>query len=82
MSVRANTRWIELSNCGEWVVLNQSGVQITKPFRSRAQAEIFANLTGTFVTLDVPVLWLNDLPPIKVIPLYGVADKEFWFNGS
>jgi hypothetical protein len=80
MSVRDNTRCVELSNDGRWVVLNQSGVQITKPFWSQGQAETFANLTGTFVTLDVPVLWLNDLPRIKAIPLYGVADKEFWFQ--
>jgi len=81
MPVRSNTRWVELADDG-WVVRNRSGVPITKPFRHRGQAEVFADLTGSIVRVNVPVLWLNDLPPIKAIPLYGVATKEFWFQSA
>jgi hypothetical protein len=48
MTVRSNTRWVELADDG-WVVRNRSGVPITKPFRHRGQAEVLANLTGSFV---------------------------------
>jgi len=79
MTVRSNTRWVELADDG-WVVRNRSGVPITKPFRHRGQAEVLANLTGSFVKVNVPVLWLGDFPTIKAIPLYGVATEDFWLQ--
>jgi len=81
MAVRSNTRWVELADDG-WVVRNRSGVPITKPFRHRGQAEVFADLTGSFVRVNVPVLWLNDVPPIKAIPLYGAATEDFWLQSD
>lgn len=81
MAVRSNTRWVELADDG-WVVRNRSGVPITKPFRHRGQAEVFADLTGSFVRVNVPVLWLNGLPPIKAIPLYGVATEDYWLQSD
>jgi len=81
MTVRSNTRWVELADEG-WVVSNKSGVPVTKPFRHRSQAEIFADLTGKFVKVNVPVLWLADLPTIKAIPLYGVATEDFWLQSD
>ncbi len=80
MAVRSNTRWVELADDGGWVVRNRSGVPITKPFRHRSQAEVFADLTGSFVRVNVPVLWLNDMAPIKAIPLYGAATEDFWLQ--
>ncbi len=79
MQVRSNTRLVELANDG-WVVQNRAGTPITKPFRHRSQAEVFADLTGSFVGLNVPALLLNDLPPIKAVPLYGVATEDFWLR--
>ncbi len=32
--------------------------------------------------VNVPVLWLSDLQPIKAIPLYGVATEEFWLQSA
>lgn len=59
----------------------ESGVPITKPHvRHRGQAEVLANLTGSFVKVNVPVLWLGDFPTIKAIPLYGVATEDFWLQ--
>ncbi len=81
MAVRCNTRWVELADDG-WVVKNKSGVPITKPFRHRGQAELFADMNGTFVKVNVPVLWLADLPTIKAIPLYGVATEDFWLQSD
>ena len=81
MTVRSNTRWVELADDG-WVVRNRSGVPITKPFRHRGQAEVFADLTGRFVRVNVPVLWLANLPAIKAIPLYGVATQDFWLQAD
>ena len=78
MPVRSDSRYVEFDQ-NKWVVQNRRGVPITKPFRHQAQAEVFANLTGSFEDVYVPVLWLNDLPLIKAIPLYGVAVREFWF---
>ena len=81
MTVRSNTRRVELADEG-WVVSNRSGVPVTKPFRHRSQAEIFADLTGKFVNVNVPVLWLADLPIIRAIPLYGVAMEAFWLQSD
>ena len=79
MTVRSNPRWVALVDNG-WVVRNRSGVPITKPFRHRGQAEEFADLTGSFVKVNVPVLSLGSLPPIKAIPLYGLATEDFWLQ--
>jgi hypothetical protein len=81
MTVRSDNCCVELADSG-WVVRNRSGVPITKPFRHRGQAEVFADLTGNFVGVNVPVLWLNNLPLIKTIPLYGVATKDFWLQSD
>lgn len=77
MSVRSGSRRVSASDAG-WVVRNGAGVQFTKPFRTRKQAETFADLTGAFVDVEVPVLWLGDLQPLRSIPLYGVATRDFW----
>lgn len=39
-------------------------------------------MNGTFVKVNVPVLWLADLPTIKAIPLYGVATEDFWLQSD
>ncbi len=77
LSVRSGTRRVTASETG-WVVRNGAGLQVTKPFRHRNQAEKFADLTGTFVDVEVPALWLGDLPRIRSVPLYGVATRNFW----
>ena len=77
LSIRANSRRVELGETA-WQVCNREGVPITKPFRTRAQAESFADRTGRFVIIDVPVLWITDLPMIRTIPLYGVSTAQTW----
>ena len=77
MPVRSGTRRVTASDKG-WVVHNGAGVQVTKPFRHRKQAETFADLTGTFVDVEVPALWFGGLPRIRSVPLYGVATRNFW----
>ena len=67
------------SNKG-WLVQNRQGIPITKPFCTRTQAERFADLTGKFIVLAVPVLWLDDLPKIQSIPLYGLGTIDAWFS--
>lgn len=79
MTVRSGSRRVASVDSG-WIVCNGAGVQITKPFRHRKQAEAFADLTGTFADIEVPVLWLGDLPPIESVPLYGVANRDFWLG--
>lgn len=81
ISVRNGSRRVAPSEAG-WVVRNGAGIQVTKPFRHRKQAETFADLTGTVVDVEVPVLWLGDLPSIRSIPLYGVATRDFWLANS
>ena len=53
---------------------------ITKPFRTRDQAEYLADQTGDFVKVDVPVLWITGMPVIRSIPLYGGATSDIWFQ--
>lgn len=81
LSIRADTRCVVLGKNG-WVVGNRQGVPITKPFRTRVQAESFADQTGEFVVIEVPVLWLHGLPTIRSIPLYGVDDKNAWLDAT
>ena len=77
LSVRTNSRRVELGNDG-WIVRNANGCQITKPFLSRNQAESFANQTGSFLVVKVPVIWIGTLAPLRMIPLYGTAPTHEW----
>ncbi|MFZ4572664.1 MAG: hypothetical protein ACOYM0_16190, partial [Bacteroidales bacterium] len=79
LSLRQNTRLVVSSN-KSWLVQNRQGIPITKPFGNRTQAEYFADLTGKFAMLDVPVLWLDDLPKIQSIPLYGMGTVDAWLS--
>ena len=81
LSVRTNSRRVDLGTKG-WAVRNRDGVSITKPFRTREQAESLADQTGDFVVVDVPVLWTKGLPTIRAIPLYGAASAERWFEAQ
>ncbi|QIE30275.1 hypothetical protein [Caballeronia sp. SBC2] len=79
LSVRSISRRVRFGKHG-WEVRNRAGTPVTKSFRTRAQAERFADLTGVFFNVDLPVLWICRLPPIKSIPLYGTEDAEAWFG--
>ena len=77
LSVRTNSRRVELGTNG-WIVRNANGCQITKPFRSRNQAESFADQTGDFLVVKVPVIWIGSMAPLRMIPLYGTAPTQEW----
>jgi hypothetical protein len=77
LSLRQSTRLVVSSNKG-WLVQNRQDIPITKPFCTRNQAEHFADLTGKFAMFDVPVLWLDGLPKIQSIPLYGLGTVDAW----
>lgn len=79
LSVRTNSRRVDLGKKG-WTVRNREGVSVTKPFRTREQAECLADQTGDFMAVEVPVLWIKNLATIRAIPLYGVASFEEWFQ--
>lgn len=79
--IRKASRVVELGKRG-WDVLNSKGVPITKSFRTRAQAEIFADLTGKFRLLDASVLWLDRLGPIRAVPLYGTGTASIWLEAA
>ncbi|MFO1264934.1 MAG: hypothetical protein U1E84_16660 [Rhodoferax sp.] len=81
LSVRTNARRVDLGKRG-WTVRNREGVAITKPFRTREQAEHMADQTGKFVVIDVPVLWIEGMQTIQAIPLYGVSVAKQWFQGQ
>lgn len=76
LSVRTQ-RWVALAESG-WLVKGRKGHSVTKPFRTRAQAEHFANLTGAFVAVEVPALWIGGAAPFKSIPLYGAGTAAMW----
>ena len=77
LSIRTNSRRVELGKQG-WIVRNGNGCQITKPFHSRRQAESFADKTGSFLVVQVPVIWIGSLAPLRRIPLYGTAPTQVW----
>ena len=77
MSVRTNSRRVELGEQG-WIVRGSNGCQITKTFRSRHHAESFADQTGSFLVVQVPVIWIGALAPLRMIPLYGTAPTQEW----
>jgi hypothetical protein len=81
LSVRTNSRRIELDTKG-WIVRNANGCQITKPFRSRHQAESFADQTGSFLVINVPVIWFGSMAPLRMIPLYGTAPPQVWHQAE
>ena len=77
LRIRTGTRTVELGTRG-WEVRTQNGCAVTKPFGHRGQAERFADLTGEFVEVDMPALWLDGLGTITAIPLYGTGTAERW----
>ncbi len=77
--VRTGSRQVIQSKKG-WSVSNQHGVPITKPFRAREQAEWFADQTGEFVTINVPVLWIQGMQKIRSMPLYGAGPNHLWWT--
>jgi hypothetical protein len=77
LRVRTDTRAVCLGTRG-WEVRTQNGCAVTKPFVHRGQAERFADLTGEFVEVDLPALWLDGLGTITTIPLYGAGAVERW----
>lgn len=79
LCVRAFNRRVNAA-IGGWHVCDGSHRPITKPFRERRQAEAFADMTGAFLQVDVPVLWFGALPPIVAVPIYGVGTADFWLN--
>jgi len=79
--VRAGNRQVELTRRG-WQVNARDGTPVTKPFRSRAQAECFADLTGHFAALDFPVIWIDGLEPVTAVPLYGTSTAAAWLRNS
>ena len=81
MSVRTNSRSVELVEQG-WIVRGSNGCQITKPFRSRNQAESFADQTGSFLVVKVSVIWIGTLAPVRMIPLYGTAPTKEWHKAQ
>lgn len=81
MWVRTSARNVRLGERG-WLVCNRQGVPITKPFALREQAERLADDTGQYREIEVPVLWLDAIPTIRAIPIYGVASADQWFQAS
>ena len=81
LSVRTNARRVDLGKSG-WTVRNREGVPITKPFRTREQAEHLADQTGEFVVVEVPVLWTMGMQTIRAIPLYGTSVASQWFQAQ
>ena len=79
LSVRTNSRRVDVGEKG-WTVCNSEGVSVTKPFRTREQAECLADQKGDFVVVEVPILWIKDLATIRAIPLNAVASFEEWFQ--
>ncbi len=65
-----------------WEVRAPDGHPITKPFARRDQAEAYAGLLRGFEPAMVPVLWLDGIPPIKAISLFGVDTREAWFGSA
>jgi hypothetical protein len=75
--VRSKDRQVELSPQG-WQVRGPDGVPVTRPFPTRAQAESFADRTGHFVSVDLPVIWIEGLDRITAVPLYGTGTAPDW----
>jgi hypothetical protein len=77
--LRANRRRVQMGRRG-WEVRGHGDLLLTKPFPNRAQAETFANRTGRYKPIDIPVLWIHAMPAIRSIPLYGVGTADEWFK--
>ncbi len=77
LAVRSARHRVELRGNG-WEVRNRADVPVTRAFRTRAQAERFADLIGEFYDVEVPVLWIGGLAAIRAIPIYGTGLVDDW----
>lgn len=80
LRIRDGGRVVERGAHG-WEVRGRDGQTVTKAFRDRGQAEAFADLTGEFIVLDMPVLWLDKVSKLAYIPLFGVGCIDTWTAG-
>jgi hypothetical protein len=72
LRIRDGGRVIERGSNG-WEVCGRDGQKLTKAFADRGQAEAFADFTGDFIVLDMPVLWLDNIGSLASIPLFGTG---------
>lgn len=77
LRVRSASRSVELGT-GGWEVRGSDGHPIARAFRERRQAEAFADMTGRFAFLDVPVIWLGGAVDLNRLPLFGVGSVARW----
>lgn len=70
--------WLIWSEGDHWYAGSQQKVPYTKPFPSYDQAEKFCMLSKGKVLLQVPAIWLSDLPLITQIPIYGIGKRQQW----
>jgi len=80
LRIRDGGRMVERGARG-WEVRSRDGRKLTKEFRNRGQAEAFADLTGEFVVLDMPVLWFDKTEKLASIPLFGPGRIDTWSVG-
>ena len=80
LRIRGGDRVVERGAHG-WEVRGRDGQKLTKAFRNRGQAEAFADLTGEFIVLDMPVLWLDGAERLASIPLFGSGSIDTWAAG-
>jgi hypothetical protein len=79
LQLRDSLRQVTLTRKG-WIVCGPDQVPHTKPFRSREQAEFFADQTAQRVAIALPCLWITKLAPIIQLPLFGPGSQADWLG--
>lgn len=75
-----SSKWNIKQKGNEWVACNAQGMPYTKPFSNYGQAEKFCLLSSGKLSIKTAVIWLEELPQITGIPLYGAGKREQWIH--
>lgn len=78
-TVRDYSTFVQRDNSrGRWVLKEIADEQSVQVFSSREEAEAIADSEGLFTERDVPTIWIEALPKVRRVPLFGIASRSFW----
>ena len=71
------------ANCWDYAPLSAMATTPKSPnhfAQGSKPRDLQTDMTGSFLQVKVPVIWIGAMPPLRTIPLYGTAPAQIWFQ--